>query len=88
MSSPIKGTWKRDPGDPADDGADRLRHSTKDIAENVMIVDLVRNDLGRVCRPGTVRVEQLLERRSRTRACGTWCRPWPGGCARPSAMWS
>jgi para-aminobenzoate synthetase / 4-amino-4-deoxychorismate lyase len=59
-SSPIKGTWRRDPGDPSDDGADRLRHSTKDIAENVMIVDLVRNDLGRVGRPGTVRVEALL----------------------------
>jgi para-aminobenzoate synthetase/4-amino-4-deoxychorismate lyase len=60
-SSPIKGTWRRDPSDPADDGADRLRHSTKDIAENVMIVDLVRNDLGRVARPGTVRVDALLD---------------------------
>jgi para-aminobenzoate synthetase/4-amino-4-deoxychorismate lyase len=59
-SEPIKGTWKRDPSDPADDGADRLRHSAKDVAENVMIVDLVRNDLGRVARPGSVRVEQLL----------------------------
>ncbi len=59
-SSPIKGTWARDPGDPADDGAERLRHSSKDVAENVMILDLVRNDLGRVARPGTVEVEQLL----------------------------
>lgn len=36
-----------------------LRHSAKDHAENVMIVDLARNDLGRVCRPGTVRVPSL-----------------------------
>ncbi len=36
-----------------------LRTSAKDHAENVMIVDLARNDLGRVCRPGTVRVPAL-----------------------------
>ncbi len=33
----------------------------KDVAENVMITDLVRNDLSHVCRPGTVRVDALLE---------------------------
>jgi para-aminobenzoate synthetase/4-amino-4-deoxychorismate lyase len=57
-TSPIKGTWAREEGG---DGAQRLRDSAKDVAENVMIVDLVRNDLGRVCRPGTVRASELLQ---------------------------
>lgn len=58
-SSPIKGTRPR--RGPEDDGNARvLRESTKDIAENVMIVDLVRNDLGRVCRTGSVTVPELL----------------------------
>jgi para-aminobenzoate synthetase component 1 len=47
---PIKGTAR---------DADRLRTSAKDRAENVMIVDLARNDLGRVCVPGTVTVPEL-----------------------------
>jgi len=53
-SSPIKGTL---PGhaDPA-----ALRSSVKDVAENIMIVDLVRNDLGRVAITGSVRVSELL----------------------------
>jgi para-aminobenzoate synthetase component 1 len=37
-----------------------LAESDKDRAENVMIVDLLRNDLSRVCRPGTVRVPELF----------------------------
>ncbi|WP_305094201.1 aminodeoxychorismate synthase component I [Prescottella sp. R16] len=53
-SSPIKGTLPLD-ADPA-----LLRASVKDVAENVMIVDLVRNDLGRVATPGSVRVTDLL----------------------------
>ena len=53
-SSPIKGTLPRD-ADPA-----ALRASVKDVAENVMIVDLVRNDLGRVAITGTVTVPELL----------------------------
>ncbi|HEX3335255.1 MAG TPA: aminodeoxychorismate synthase component I, partial [Jatrophihabitans sp.] len=57
VSSPIKGTLPRDV--PGNDTA--LRRSTKDVAENVMIVDLVRNDLGRVCETGTVRVTALLD---------------------------
>ena len=61
-SAPIKGTR------PADRRAE-LAASEKDRAENVMIVDLVRNDLGRVCRPGTVRVAALAEVRPHA---GVW----------------
>jgi para-aminobenzoate synthetase/4-amino-4-deoxychorismate lyase len=60
-SSPIKGTWARGADERSELSATRLRSSAKDVAENVMIVDLVRNDLGRVARPGTVRVERLLD---------------------------
>ncbi len=57
---PVKGTRPRG-ADPADDArqAEDLLASTKDFAEHVMIVDLERNDLGRVARPGSVRVERL-----------------------------
>ncbi|HEY4634833.1 MAG TPA: anthranilate synthase component I family protein [Candidatus Limnocylindrales bacterium] len=64
-TDPIKGTRPRG----RDRAADRalaleLLTSAKDRAENVMIVDVLRNDLGRVCRPGSVRVPRLcrLER--------------------------
>jgi para-aminobenzoate synthetase component I len=53
-SSPIKGTLPRYAPPAA------LRNSVKDVAENIMIVDLVRNDLGRVAVTGTVRVPELL----------------------------
>ncbi len=57
---PIKGTRPRRPGVEADLlTRDELRESAKDRAENVMIVDLLRNDLSRVCRPGSIRVLQL-----------------------------
>jgi len=57
---PIKGTRPR-ARDAALDAAlaDDLATAAKDRAENVMVVDLERNDLGRVCRPGTVRVPEL-----------------------------
>ncbi len=57
---PIKGTRPRRT-DPAADRAEAeaLRVSAKDRAENVMIVDLLRNDLGRNCRPGSIRVPEL-----------------------------
>jgi para-aminobenzoate synthetase / 4-amino-4-deoxychorismate lyase len=59
-TGPIKGTAPRSPA-PADAEAQRraLEASPKDRAENVMIVDLMRNDLGRVCVPGTVHVPRL-----------------------------
>ena len=62
-SSPIKGTLPlhADPG--------LLRASAKDVAENIMIVDLVRNDLGRVARTGSVTVPELLTVRA---APGVW----------------
>lgn len=57
---PIKGTRRRSPSPEGDlFTRDALRESEKDRAENVMIVDLLRNDLSRVCRPGTVSVPQL-----------------------------
>jgi para-aminobenzoate synthetase component 1 len=58
---PIKGTRPRygDPELDADAAADLIT-SPKDRAENVMIVDLLRNDLGRVCVPGSIRVPQLV----------------------------
>jgi anthranilate synthase component 1 len=54
--NPIAGTTAPGPGD-----AERLLASEKDRAEHVMLVDLGRNDLSRVCLPGTVRVERFLE---------------------------
>jgi para-aminobenzoate synthetase component 1 len=62
-SSPIKGTvpWYADPTD--------LLRSGKDVAENVMIVDLVRNDLGRVASTGSVTTPELLAVRP---APGVW----------------
>ncbi|BBY05396.1 aminodeoxychorismate synthase component I [Mycobacterium noviomagense] len=62
-SSPIKGTL------PLQASPSALRASVKDVAENIMIVDLVRNDLGRVAITGTVSVPELLAVR---RAPGVW----------------
>lgn len=58
---PMKGTAPRD-ADPARDAANAsaLQASEKNRAENLMIVDLLRNDLGRLAPPGSVQVEQLF----------------------------
>ncbi|HZF29930.1 MAG TPA: aminodeoxychorismate synthase component I [Gammaproteobacteria bacterium] len=61
-TKPIKGTRPR-AADAARDRAqaEALRSSAKDRAENVMIVDLLRNDLGKSCVPGSVRVTKLFD---------------------------
>jgi anthranilate synthase component 1 len=58
---PIAGTRRRG-RDAADEQrmADELQSSEKERAEHIMLVDLARNDLGRVCEPGTVRVTSLM----------------------------
>ena len=60
-SRPMKGTAPRD-ADPVQDAelAEALRHSPKDRAENLMIVDLLRNDISRISRVGSVRVPELF----------------------------
>ncbi len=60
-TSPIKGTMPRscDPRTDAENAL-ALAASIKDRAENLMIVDLLRNDLGKICRTGSVRVDRLF----------------------------
>lgn len=62
ISQPMKGTIQRDVENPTQDNALRmaLQESKKDQRENVMVVDLVRNDLSRVCKEGTVKVTELF----------------------------
>lgn len=62
VTRPIKGTRPRGADRAADEALIRsLTTNPKDRAENVMIVDLLRNDLGRVCEYGTVRVPRVCE---------------------------
>ena len=59
---PMKGTIKRGKSFAEDEAnASWLYHSEKNRAENVMIVDLLRNDLGIIAEPGTVHVPKLFE---------------------------
>jgi len=61
LSQPIKGTAKRNSHNREQEELDKvsLYQSQKDRSENVMVVDLVRNDLSKVCKEGTVRVDEL-----------------------------
>jgi anthranilate synthase component 1 len=61
QTRPIAGTHPRS-SDPEEDAAlaARLIASAKERAEHVMLIDLERNDLGRICRPGTVEVNELM----------------------------
>jgi para-aminobenzoate synthetase component 1 len=59
LSQPIKGTLQRDSTTDRI-GREQLQQSAKDRSENVMVVDLVRNDLSRICREGSVKVEELF----------------------------
>jgi para-aminobenzoate synthetase / 4-amino-4-deoxychorismate lyase len=59
---PMKGTAPRGRWLAEDEeAAERLIDSAKERAENAMIVDLLRNDLGRICRPGSVEVDRMFE---------------------------
>lgn len=61
-SKPIKGTRPRFCDQTKDETSkDSLINSEKDRAENLMIVDLLRNDIGRVCKPGSVTVPKLFD---------------------------
>jgi para-aminobenzoate synthetase component 1 len=61
ISQPIKGTLRREGGASVDHkGIDQLYNSAKDRSENVMVVDLVRNDLSIICTEGSVKVDELF----------------------------
>lgn len=61
VSQPMKGTARRDSDEQRDEQIKRdLRSNIKEQAENVMIVDLVRNDLARTCETGSVAVDELF----------------------------
>jgi len=61
ISHPIKGTIRRGYSESSDRISEtELKTSEKNLAENVMIVDLIRNDLGRICRYGSITVPELF----------------------------
>lgn len=64
-TTPIKGTAPRSALPETDHAlAEALQNSEKDRAENLMIVDLLRNDIGHCCEPGSIRVDKLFELQS------------------------
>ena len=80
-TAPIKGTAPSGPNPQMNEEEGRaLERSDKDRAEHIMIVDMARNDLGKVCKIGSVRVDHLFERRLfptvqhlESRVCGVPC---------------
>jgi para-aminobenzoate synthetase component 1 len=62
LSQPIKGTIQRDKQSETHDRelAHQLRNDPKEQSENIMIVDLMRNDLARSCEPGSITVDELF----------------------------
>lgn len=61
-SKPMKGTAKRGKTKEEDEAiVDFLKQDSKTLSENVMIVDLIRNDFGRICKIGSVHVENLFQ---------------------------
>jgi para-aminobenzoate synthetase component 1 len=62
ISQPIKGTAKRDPNSEIDfQFKESLKSNPKEVSENVMIVDLVRNDLSKIAQKGSVKVDELCK---------------------------
>ncbi len=62
VCEPMKGTSRRGPHPELDRAAaENLRQSGKNRAENLMIVDMIRNDLGRIAKPGTIQVTDLFK---------------------------
>jgi len=62
LSQPIKGTWKKNLENPVEDDLNKEQFygNKKERAENVMIVDLVRNDFSKICKEGSVIVNELF----------------------------
>jgi len=62
LSQPVKGTYKRNLQNEKDDELlkQKLAADQKEKSENVMVVDLVRNDLSKICEEGSVKVEELF----------------------------
>ncbi len=77
VTNPIKGTAKRGKTDEIDTILKaKLISSEKERAENLMIVDLMRNDLGRVSKTGSIKVNRLFDIENPTQHCIKWYLRW------------